>query len=51
MDTYFMVAIIYFAMSFTSNRLIAWVKRALTPAHRRAGAQRASTNIDALPIP
>jgi len=51
MDTYFMVAIIYFAMSFSSTRLIAWVERVLTPAHRRAGAQRAPTKIDAVPIP
>ena len=51
MDTYFMVAIIYFVMSFTSTRLIAWVERVLTPAHRRAGAQRAPTKIDAVPIP
>jgi polar amino acid transport system permease protein len=50
MDTYFMVAIIYFAMSFTSSRLIAWVERALTPAHRRGGARRLPTT-DALPIP
>ncbi len=51
MDTYLMVAIIYFAMSFTSSRLIAWVERALTPTHRRAGAQRLPTTIDVLPIP
>lgn len=38
MDTYLMVAIIYFAMSFASSRLIAWLERAMTPAHhRRAG--------------
>jgi polar amino acid transport system permease protein len=36
MDTYFMVAIIYFAMSFTSSRIVAWIERALTPPHQRS---------------
>jgi His/Glu/Gln/Arg/opine family amino acid ABC transporter permease subunit len=31
MDTYFMVAIIYFAMSFLSARLVSYVERWLTP--------------------
>lgn len=35
MDTYFMVAIIYFAMSFVSTRIVARIERAVTPAHRR----------------
>jgi len=38
MNTYFMVAIIYFAMSFVSSRVVARIERALTPPHHRAGA-------------
>ncbi|HTI03060.1 MAG TPA: amino acid ABC transporter permease [Acidisoma sp.] len=37
MDTYFMVAIIYFAMSFLSSRLVAVIERWLTPAYLRRG--------------
>jgi ABC-type amino acid transport system permease subunit len=37
MDTYFMVAIIYFAMSFVSARIVARIERAVTPPHLRRG--------------
>jgi len=48
MDTYFMVAIIYFAMSFTSSRIVAWIERALTPPHQRS--QHPAIGAAALPL-
>ncbi len=42
MDTYFMVAIIYFAMSFLSSRIVARIERAVTPAHLRRAPLRAA---------
>lgn len=52
MDTYFMVAIIYFAMSFASSRLVAHIERWLTPAYLRRGfVQPESASSMALPQP
>jgi His/Glu/Gln/Arg/opine family amino acid ABC transporter permease subunit len=52
MDTYFMVAIIYFAMSFLSARLVSYVERWLTPAYLRRGfVQPEATSAMALPQP
>lgn len=35
MNTYLMVAVIYFCMSFTSARCVGWLERTLTPARRK----------------
>lgn len=35
MNTYLMVAIIYFCMSFTSARCVSWLERKLTPSRNR----------------
>jgi polar amino acid transport system permease protein len=43
MDTYFMVALIYFVMSFVSTRIVARIERAVTPAHRRMPYLRGAT--------
>jgi polar amino acid transport system permease protein len=45
MDTYFMVAIIYFAMSFASSRIVARIERAITPPHLRRGATIAAARL------
>jgi ABC-type amino acid transport system permease subunit len=50
MDTYFMVAIIYFAMSFLSSRLVAVVERWLTPAYLRRGFV-SPEQVRMLPVP
>jgi His/Glu/Gln/Arg/opine family amino acid ABC transporter permease subunit len=41
MEIYFMVAIIYFVMSFVASIAVRWVERRLTPAYLRAGAAKA----------
>jgi ABC-type amino acid transport system permease subunit len=51
MDTYFMVAIIYFAMSFFCSRLVARLERALTPAHLRKGYRAPPEATAMLPVP
>lgn len=38
MNTYLMVAVIYFCMSFTSARCVGWLERTLTPARRKKTA-------------
>ncbi|WP_181702096.1 amino acid ABC transporter permease [Chthonobacter albigriseus] len=38
MEVYFMVAIIYFIMSFAAARLVGWVEMKLTPAYLRPAA-------------
>jgi len=42
MEIYFMVAIVYFVMSFVAARLVRWLERSLTPTYlrqqRRGGA-------------
>ncbi|MCW0001726.1 amino acid ABC transporter permease [Pararhizobium sp. YC-54] len=35
MEIYLMVAIIYFALSFTASRAVLWIERALTPRYLR----------------
>ncbi len=42
MNTYFMVAIIYFAMSFASSRIVARIENAVTPPHQRSRNIRAA---------
>jgi polar amino acid transport system permease protein len=42
MDTYLMVAMIYFAMSFVSSRIVARIERAITPPHQRRGLRPAA---------
>jgi len=42
MDTYFMVALIYFAMSFVSSRIVARIEQAVTPQHQRSSHIRAA---------
>jgi polar amino acid transport system permease protein len=42
MDTYFMVAIIYFAMGFVSSRIVARIERAVTAPHQRRSGLRAA---------
>ena len=44
MDTYFMVAIIYFCMSFASSRIVARIERAITPPHHRGGMNVAAAH-------
>ena len=50
MDTYFMVAIIYFIMSFASSRLVAYLERLLTPAYLRRGFVPPES-VSMLPVP
>lgn len=38
MNTYLMVAVIYFFMSFTSARCVSWLERKLSPARRKKAA-------------
>jgi His/Glu/Gln/Arg/opine family amino acid ABC transporter permease subunit len=48
MEIYFMVALIYFVMSFVAARLVRWIERSLTPAYLRR--QRPSAAVEpALP--
>ena len=42
MDTYFMVAIIYFAMGFVSSRIVARIEHAVTAPHQRRSGLRAA---------
>lgn len=50
MDTYLMVAIIYFGMSFISSRLVAVIERWLTPAYLRRGFVQPE-QVQMLPVP
>lgn len=50
MEIYFMVAIIYFIMSFVAARIVRQIERALTPRYLRAGASLLKAPIGPLDV-
>jgi polar amino acid transport system permease protein len=51
MEIYFMVAIIYFVMSFVASRVVRRIERALTPAYLQRQRRGLRTLIAAEPVP